>query len=120
MTLGGGSIVYEGVILTSNIQIGSHVIISLKCGIGHDSIVKDYVSLLWNVNVSGNDLIKEGVTMGSGSTVIQGKTIGRGATIGAGAVVINDIEPYCTAVEVPAKVTRELTVDKKDLIIKDF
>lgn len=46
--------------------------------------------------------------MGSGSTVIQGKTIGEGAIIGAGAVVINDIEPYCTAVGVPAKVIKEL------------
>ena len=106
MTLGEGSIVYEGVILTANIEIGNHVIISPKCGIGHDSIVKDYVSLLWNVNVSGNDLIEEGVTMGSGSTVIQGKTIGQGAIIGAGAVVVNDIEPYSTAVGVPAKVIK--------------
>ncbi len=108
MTLGEGSIVYEGVILTSNIEIGKHVIVSPKCGIGHDSVVKDYASLLWNVNVSGNDLIEEGVTMGSGSTVIQGKIIGQGAIIGAGAVVINDIEPYCTAVGVPAKVIKEL------------
>ena len=112
MTLGEGSIVYEGVILTSNIEIGNHVIVSPKCGIGHDSIVKDYVSLLWNVNVSGNDLIEEGVTMGSGSTVIQGKTIGKGATIGAGAVVINDIEPYCTAVGVPAKTIKRADNEK--------
>ena len=106
MTLGEGSIVYEGVILTANIEIGKHVIISPKCGIGHDSIIKDYVSLLWNVNVSGNDLIEEGVIMGSGSTVIQGKKIGQGAIIGAGAVVIHDIEEYSTAVGVPAKVIK--------------
>ena len=106
MTLGEGSIVYEGVILTANIEIGNHVIISPKCGIGHDTIVKDYVSLLWNVNVSGNDVIEEGVMMGSGSTVIQGKTIGQGSIIGAGAVVINDIGPYSTAVGVPAKVVK--------------
>lgn len=113
MTLGEGSIVYEGVILTSNIEIGNHVIVSPKCGIGHDSIVRDYVSLLWNVNVSGNDLIEEGATMGSGSTVIQGKTIGKGATIGAGAVVINDIEPYCTAVGVPAKTIKKAGNEKE-------
>ena len=56
MTIGEGSIIYEGVILTSNVEIGKHVIISPKCGVGHDSIIKDYVSLLWNVNVSGNDI----------------------------------------------------------------
>ena len=107
MTLGEGSIIYEGAILTSNIEIGNHVIICPKCGVGHDSKVKDYVSLLWNVNVSGNDLIDEGVLMGTGSTVIQGKTIGKGATIGAGAVVVDNVDPFSTAVGVPAKVIKK-------------
>lgn len=106
MTVGEGTIIYEGAILTANIEIGNHVIISPKCGVGHDSIIKDYVSLLWNVNVSGNDIIEEGVMMGSGSTVIQGKKIGKGSIIGAGAVVVNDIESFSTAVGVPAKVIK--------------
>lgn len=106
MTIGEGTIIYEGAILTANIEIGNHVIISPKCGVGHDSIIKDYVSLLWNVNVSGNDIIEEGVMMGSGSTVIQGKKIGKGSNIGAGAVVIEDVDSFSTAIGVPAKVIR--------------
>ena len=106
MTIGEGTIIYEGSILTSNIEIGNHVIISPKCGVGHDSIIKDYVSLLWNVNVSGNDIIEEGVMMGSGSTVIQGKKIGKGSNIGAGAVVIEDVDSFSTAIGVPAKVIK--------------
>ena len=106
MTIGEGTIIYEGAILTSNIEIGNHVIIIPKCGVGHDSIIKDYVSLLWNVNVSGNDIIEEGVMMGSGSTVIQGKKIGKGSNIGAGAVVIEDVDSFSTAIGVPAKVIK--------------
>ena len=106
MTLGEGSIVYDGVVITSNVEIGKHVIISPKCGIGHDSKIKDYVSLLWNVNVSGNDIIGEGVMMGTGSTIIQEKHIKEGAIIGAGALVIKDIDEYCTAVGVPAEVIK--------------
>lgn len=106
MTIGEGTIIYEGAILTANIEIGNHVIISPKCGVGHDSIIKDYVSLLWNVNVSGNDIIEEGVMMGSGSTVIQGKKIGKGSNIGAGAVVIEDVDSFSTAIGVPAKVIK--------------
>ena len=106
MSIGEGTIIYEGAIITANIQVGNHVIISPKCGIGHDSIIKDYVSLLWNVNVSGNDVIEEGVMMGSGSTVIQGKRIEKGSTVGAGAVVIDDIDSYSTVVGVPAKVIK--------------
>ena len=111
ITIGEGTIIYEGVILTANIEVGNHVIVSPKCGIGHDSIIKDYVSLLWNVNVSGNDVIEEGVIMGSGSTIIQGKKIGKGSIIGAGAVVVDDIDGFTTAVGVPAKVIK---VNKKE------
>lgn len=119
MTVGEGTIIYEGAILTANIEIGNHVIISPKCGVGHDSIIKDYVSLLWNVNVSGNDVIEEGVMMGSGSTIIQGKRIGKGSVIGAGAVVVDDIDIFSTAVGVPAKVIKvneEKRVDEESII----
>ncbi len=101
--IGEGCIVYQNVIMTVNIEIGDHVIISPKCGIGHDSVIDDYVTLLWNVNVSGNVKIKEGATMGSGSTVIQGLTIGEGSFVGAGATVIRDIEKDKTAVGVPTR-----------------
>lgn len=102
--IGQGVIIYSGVIMTTNIKIGDHVIISPKCGIGHEALIEDYASLLWNVNVSGNVKIKEGALIGSGATIIQNKVIGEGSIIGAGAVVIKDIPKECTAVGAPAKV----------------
>lgn len=102
-TLGEGVIIYPGVILTVDIKVGNHVIISPKCGIGHNSIIKDYASLLWNVNISGNTVIEEGVLMGSGSTLIQNKRVGKGAIIGAGAVVVKDIIRDSISVGIPAK-----------------
>lgn len=101
--IGIGCIVYENSIITANIKIGAHVIVSPKCGIGHDSRVNDYCSLLWNVNVSGNVVLEDGVTMGSGSTVIQGLRIGEGSFIGAGTVVIRDVDSYSKAVGVPSR-----------------
>lgn len=106
ISIGQGCIIYPGVIMTANINIGNHVIISPKCGIGHDSIINDYASLLWNVNVSGHDVIGEGVLIGSGATIIQGKKVGSGAIVGAGAVVINDVEDETTNVGVPACVIK--------------
>lgn len=116
MTVGDGTIIYEGAILTIDIRIGSHVIISPKCGIGHDSIIKDYVTLLWNVNISGNDVIEEGVMMGTGSTIIQNLKIGREAMVGAGAVVVNHIPAGATVVGVPAKIIRQEVLHEKDII----
>ncbi|MEG0133455.1 MAG: acetyltransferase [Clostridium sp.] len=107
MTVGYGTIIYEGAILTIDINIGEHVIISPKCGIGHDSIIRDYVSLLWNVNISGADIIEEGVLIGSGATVIQNLTVGRESIIGAGSVVVKNVPAYSTAVGIPAKIIRK-------------
>lgn len=106
ISIGNGVIIYPGVIMTTNISIGNHVIISPKCGIGHDSIIKDYVSFLWNVNISGFDVIDEGVLIGSGATVIQDKKVGRESIIGAGAVVVKDVECNRTVVGVPAKLIK--------------
>lgn len=101
--IGEGTIIYEGVIISPNVKIGNHVIVSPKSGIGHDSIIKDYVSVLWNVSISGNDLIEEGVTLGSASTVIQNKEIGKGSIVGAGAVVIKSIKSNAIAIGLPAR-----------------
>ena len=101
--IGNGVIIYPGVIMTTNIFIGNHVIISPKCGIGHNSVIKDYASLLWNVNVSGYVVIGKGALVGSGATIIQNGKIGNGATIGAGAVVIRSIREGSTNVGVPSR-----------------
>ena len=105
--IGKGCIIYQNVIMTVNINIGNHVIISPKCGIGHDSLIEDYVTVLWNVNISGSEKIRQGVTLGSGCTIIQGLEIGRGSFVGAGAVVIRDIDESKTAVGVPTRYVGE-------------
>ena len=107
ISIGKGCIIYQNVIMTVNINIGNHVIISPKCGIGHDSLIEDYVTVLWNVNISGSERIRQGVTLGSGCTIIQGLEIGRGSFVGAGAVVIRDIDESKTAVGVPTRYVEE-------------
>ncbi len=110
--IGKGTIIYPGVIITTETKIGNHVIISAKCGIGHDSIINDYVSLLWNVNVSGHVTIEEGALIGSGATIIQNKKIGKRSIIGAGAVIIKNIKERTTNVGVPSKEIK----NEKDII----
>lgn len=105
--IGEGCIVYQNVIITANITIGDHVIISPKAGIGHDSVIENYCSLLWNVNISGNVRLNEGVLVGSGATIIQGLSVGEGSTVGAGAVVIRDIQSNITAVGNPTRIVNK-------------
>lgn len=101
--MGVGNIICAGNIITANVSIGNHIGINPGCGIGHDVVISDYSTILWNVNFSGNVRVGTGCEIGTKTVVIQGITIGEWSTIGAGAVVVRDIPPYCTAVGVPAK-----------------
>lgn len=103
VTIGEGTIICAHTIITVNIDIGSHVIINLDCTIGHDAILKDFVTLYPSVNVSGITNIGHAVELGTGMQIIQGKTVGDYSIVGAGAVVVKDIPARCTAVGSPAK-----------------
>lgn len=105
-SMGEGTIIYPGVIMTTNISIGNHVIISPGCGIGHESVIEDFCSILWKVNISGNVRIGAGCFLGTGSTVIQNIKVGKETIVGAGAVVVTNLPERCTAVGVPAKVIK--------------
>lgn len=101
--MGDGCIICAGAIVTVDIEIGSHVIVNLDCTIGHDAVVKDFVTLNPSVNVSGNTVLGECVEMGTGSQIIQGLSVGNSTIVGAGSVVVNELPSKCTAVGIPAK-----------------
>lgn len=100
--IGDGTIICAGNIITVNVDIGNHVILNLDCTVGHDAVIKDFVTVYPSVNISGNVTVGECVELGTGAQIIQGKHIGTGSIIGAGAVVVKDIPDSCTAVGSPA------------------
>ncbi|MDX5438808.1 MAG: acetyltransferase, partial [Pontibacter sp.] len=50
VTIGQGTIISRGCVLTSNIGIGEHVFINLNCTIGHDVSLKNYTALMPGAN----------------------------------------------------------------------
>lgn len=105
--VGEGSIICEGTQVTTNIQLGRHVIVNLGCTVGHDSVLEDFVTVAPGVNISGNVSVGSGTDLGTGSKIIQGVHIGGWSVIGAGAVVNRDLPNNVTAVGIPAKVIKE-------------
>ena len=101
--VGAGSILYASSIISPDVTIGEHVIISPKCGIGHDTVIGSFSSILWNVSIAGNDIIDESVFVGSGAIIIQGKKVVKESIIGAGAVVVKDILEAGIYIGIPAR-----------------
>lgn len=106
VSIGIGTIICAGTIITVDEKIGNHVIINLDCTIGHDDVIDDFVTLYPSVNVSGACHLGTCVEMGTGSQIIQGLNVGAGTIVGASACVVKDLEEEVTAVGCPAKVIK--------------
>jgi sugar O-acyltransferase (sialic acid O-acetyltransferase NeuD family) len=106
--IGEGTIVCARSVLTVDIAIGRFVQINLGCTVGHDAVVKDYVTLAPGVHVSGRVVIQQGAMLGTGAVMIQGRPgapliVGEDSVVGAQACVIRPVPDHVTAVGVPAK-----------------
>ena len=104
--IGKDVIICAGSILTVNITIKDHVTINLNCTVGHDSVIREYTTILPTVKISGFNHFGQGCFIGTGAAFIHELSIGKNAAIGAGTVVINDILDNAVAVGVPAKVIK--------------
>jgi sugar O-acyltransferase (sialic acid O-acetyltransferase NeuD family) len=101
--IGEGSVLCAGTIITTDVRIGSHVLINLNCTIGHGVSIGAASSLMPGVNIAGEVSIGSSVLIGAGVSVINRVTIGDNSIVGMGAVVLRDVESGMTVAGVPAK-----------------
>ena len=105
-SIGAGSIICAGAVVTTNVRIGRHVHLNVGVTVGHDAVLADYVTINPNAAIAGNAVLEDEVNMGTGASVIQGRRIGARTVVGAGAAVVRDLPPGVTAVGVPARALR--------------
>jgi len=103
LTIGEGSIICAGTIITTNISIGRHVILNLSCTVGHETEIGDFSSFMPTCNISGQAKIGEENFWGTGAKIINKKVVGNNVVVGAGSVVIDDIPDNVIIAGVPAK-----------------
>lgn len=108
VTIGEGSIVCAGSILTTQTAVGRHCIINLGVTVGHDVSVGDYCTLAPQVALSGNTSMGKGVEIGTGAVVVPGMAVGEGSMICAGAIVTKPVPPNVLAAGSPARRVKEL------------
>lgn len=106
VTIGKGSIICGGCILTTNIKIGKHSQLNLLSTIGHDTILGDYFTAAPGTKVSGNCKIGNHVYLGTNSSVREKINICDNVTIGLNSGVVKDINEEGIYVGTPTKKIR--------------
>jgi sugar O-acyltransferase (sialic acid O-acetyltransferase NeuD family) len=108
VSVGEGSIICEGCVLTTNIEIGRHVYVNIGCTISHDCILDDFATLSPGVHLAGWVSAGRRAFFGTGASAMNGSrsrrlAVGDNAIVGAGACVIDDVAPGETVIGVPAR-----------------
>jgi sugar O-acyltransferase (sialic acid O-acetyltransferase NeuD family) len=103
VTIGEGSIVTAGSILTCDIKIGKHAHINLLTTIGHDCVIGDYFTTAPSVNISGHCTLGDGVYLGTNVSIKQSVKICSNVTIGMGGVVLKNIDEAGVYIGFPLK-----------------
>jgi len=100
--IGKGIIIYPGVSINHESEIGNFVVINMNCAIGHNSTIEKCCSLAPGVNFAGFTYLESFVQIGIGASTIQRVRIGEGTIIGGQSMLINNVDQYSTYAGVPA------------------
>ena len=103
VTIGLGSIVCAGALVTTDISIGRHVQLHVGCTIGHDTSIGDFVTVAPGVNVSGRVTLGEGTFVGAGAVVLPDIKVGSWVMI-TGRGGYEGCPDGATVVGVPARI----------------
>ena len=112
VTVGKGTIICAGGIISPYSEIGNFVFINLRSLIAHNCKIKDFVSIMTGVNVNGYTIIEKGAYIASGVTVRDEIKIGKWSVIGIGSVIGNDVKPYSLYLGNPGRLIRKIKDEK--------
>ena len=106
ISIGEGSIICAGCILTTNVKLGNHTHLNLQTTIGHDCEIGDYFTTAPGVKISGNCRIYDCVYIGTNASVKEKISIHSLATIGMNAGVVKNITEPGIYVGTPSKLIK--------------
>jgi sugar O-acyltransferase (sialic acid O-acetyltransferase NeuD family) len=103
-----GCIICANSILTTDVNIGKHVILNLSVTVGHETNIGQFSTVAPIVAISGNVTVESFSEIGTGACIRQGAKIGRGAMLGMGGVLTKNIPDFTIFAGNPAKKLKEL------------
>lgn len=109
-SVGAGSILLSGTVLTADVEVGAHVVCMPNVVLTHDDVLSDFATLAAGVALGGTVHVGEGAYIGMNALVREQRTIGAEATLGMGSVLLADQPAGTIWAGVPA---RDLTRQKE-------
>jgi sugar O-acyltransferase (sialic acid O-acetyltransferase NeuD family) len=102
-TIGLGSILLAGVVLTADVYLGRHVVVMPNVTLTHDDVLEDFVTVAAGASIAGGVRVGEASYIGSNASVRENLSIGADAVLGMGAALVGDLPRAETWAGVPAR-----------------
>lgn len=107
-TIGPGTIVLATTVTTTDVRIGSHVIVMPATVFTHDDVIEDFATFGAGARVAGRVHVGEGAYIGSGAMIREDRSVGAWSLVGMGAIVTRDVPAAQVWAGVPARYLRDL------------
>lgn len=102
-SIGAGSILLSGTVLTADVQVGAHVVCMPHVVLTHDDVLGDFATLAAGAVLGGTVHVGEAAYIGMNASVREQRQVGTEAILGMGSVLLVDQPPRTVWAGVPAK-----------------
>jgi sugar O-acyltransferase (sialic acid O-acetyltransferase NeuD family) len=106
VSIGEGSVILNGAVVSSSVKIGKGCLIYYSVNVTHDCKIGEFVEIAPGVSVLGGAEIGDLSHIGANAVILPKVKVGSGVIVGAGSVVNKDVPDNCTVVGVPAKIIK--------------